>query len=793
MDDIRQSSGYIDDNISLEVVDEIVATHGRSPEAVIPILQGIQEHFCYLPVQALRRVCEVTQITPAMIAGVATFYSQFRHQPAGRHRIKVCIGTACHVKGAEAIYQAFKDRLAIPPGEDTDKDRLFTVEKVACLGCCMLAPAVQIDDTTYGYLTPGTVQNVLRDFLQEQQNPKAKEDDSLSHHRCAAGEVRICLCSSCAASGAYELFLVLKKEIKRLGLHVRLKNVGCTGQSYQAPLVEIHMANGEKYRYGRLQKDDVRRILLRHFRPSSHWQSFTASVSEWLDRLYDDEAWEPVTRYLWDDRENLELCNDQKQRRLATEHGGVLDPLNLDEYLLAQGFVGAQRCLTDLTQEEAINIVEKSGLRGRGGAGFPTYRKWREVKKASSNVKYIVCNGDEGDPGAFMDRMILESFPFKVIEGMIIAAYAVGAEKGYLYIRAEYPLAAERMKQAIHLCEERGILGENMFGSGNSLSLQVVLGAGAFVCGEETALISAIEGKRGVPRIRPPYPSQEGLWGEPTLVNNVETYSLTPWIFTYGYEAFADLGTVGSKGTKTFALAGKVKYGGLIEVEMGITLREIVEKIGGGVPNGKRLKAVQVGGPSGGCVPEHLLDTPVDYETLVSTGSIMGSGGLVVLDEDDCMVDIARYFMAFTQMESCGKCTFCRVGTKRMLEILERLCQGQGRPEDIEELQKLAQWVSQGSLCGLGRTAPNPVLSTIRHFYEEYEAHINGNCPAGKCKKLIRYDIGEECIGCTRCAQRCPTQAICFTPYQRHVIDETKCEKCDLCRQACPVGAVKII
>lgn len=789
----HQSIDLKDNSVPLHEVDAIVAVHGRSPEAVIPILQEIQGRFCYLPSLALRRVCEITEITPAIIAGVATFYSQFRHEPAGRHRIKVCIGTACHVKGAEAIYQAFKDRLSIPDDEDTDQDRLFTVEKVACLGCCMLAPAVQIDDTTYGYLTPETVSNVLRDFLQEQKEQTAEEEASENMLPKMVGEVRICLCSSCVASGAHDLYLELKREIRKLGLAVRVKNVGCTGSSHRAPSIEIQTNKGGNYRYGRLQRHDVRRVLLRHFKPANHWQRITASFSEWLDRWVDEEAWEPVTRYLWDDRDNLQQCNGCSQQRLVTEHGGRFDPLDLDEYLGSKGFAGARRCLTQLSPDEVIKVIEDSGLRGRGGAGFPTYRKWKGVKEASGPWKYLVCNGDEGDPGAFMDRMILESFPFKVIEGMILASYAVGAAEGYLYIRAEYPLAAERMKKAIGLCEERGILGENIFGSGHALRLQVVLGAGAFVCGEETALLSAIEGKRGVPRLRPPYPSESGLWKKPTLVNNVETYALTPWIFTHGHEVFTGLGTADSKGTKTFALAGKVANGGLIEVEMGITLREIVETIGGGVPNGKRLKAVQVGGPSGGCVPEHLMDTPVDYETLISTGSMMGSGGMVVLDEDDCMVDIARYFMAFTQMESCGKCTFCRIGTQRMLEILEGLCQGRGRAQDIDELKYLAEGVQRGSLCGLGRTAPNPVLSTIRHFYDEYLAHINGRCPAGKCKNLIRYEITEACIGCTRCAQRCPAEAISFAPYQRHAIDLEKCEKCDLCRQACPVGAVKII
>ncbi len=404
----------------------------------------------------------------------------------------------------------------------------------------------------------------------------------------------------------------------------------------------------------------------------------------------------------------------------------------------------------------------------------------------------MICNGDEGDPGAFMDRLVLESDPHRVVEGLAIAAYAIGAVEGFFYIRAEYPLAVRRIRAAIRDAEARGFLGASVCGSAHSLHLEVREGAGAFVCGEETALILSLEGQRGMPRLRPPFPAERGFRGQPTLINNVETLAAIPWIVRHGAEAFAALGTATSTGTKVFALAGKIERGGLIEVPMGITIREIVEDIGGGIKQGRRFKAVQIGGPSGGCIPERLADTPIDYDALARTGAIMGSGGLVVLDERDCMVDMARFFLRFTQAESCGKCTFCRIGTKRMLEILDRLCEGLGRPDDISKLETLADYVSRGSLCGLGQTAPNPVSTTLRYFRDEYEAHLHGRCPAGRCTSLIEYRITDKCIGCTLCAQACPVDAIAYRPYERHEIDSLKCTRCDMCFQACKDDAIEI-
>jgi NADH-quinone oxidoreductase subunit F len=776
-------------------IEETVKKIGSKPENVLEILQAIQGHFGYLPTEALEHICDITQITPVSIAGVSTFYDHFRHRPVGRHIIHVCVGTACHVKGADRIYEAFQRHLDIAEGEDTDSNKLFTIEKIACLGCCTLAPAVQIDQITYGHLTPDTVSTVVNDFLRYEQT-RATKKQKAGQIRVGGsesrGEIRLGLGSCCVARGSGKLREALEQALNETGINVAVKRVGCVGMCHQTPLLEVVLPENRSFLYARIQPDDAKAIVLRHFKINKVGKKFSNALSNALGNLLTDERAEPVTRYSINVREKPVADFLGRQKHIATENHGDIDPVDIDEYLLNNGFRALRKCIKELSAEEIISQIEHSGLRGRGGAGYPTHLKWSAVRNNQSEKKYLVCNGDEGDPGAFMDRMIMESYPYRIIEGIIIAAYTVGANEGYFYIRSEYPLAIKRITQAMENCRQRGFLGDDILNSGFSLHLKIVPGAGAFVCGEETALLASIEGRRGMPRLRPPYPAQSGLWGKPTLINNVETYAAVPWILRNGAEAFAELGTSSSKGTKVFALAGKVDRVGLIEVPMGITVRQVINDIGGGIAGGLKLKAIQIGGPSGGCVPAELADIPVDYEALTNVGAMMGSGGMVALDETDCMVDIARYFLEFTQNQSCGKCTFCRIGTRRMLDILENLCAGKGSSNDIEELEHLAQMVKNTSLCGLGKTAPNPVLSTIKYFRDEYEAHVEKRCPAAKCKALITYSITDDCIGCTICAQHCPVDAIEMKPYQKHEIDPEKCIRCGTCKNVCPTDAVKV-
>ncbi|MDI6447477.1 NAD(P)H-dependent oxidoreductase subunit E [Anaerobaca lacustris] len=781
------------EELDLTFVDRTVERLGTGADKVLEILQSLQTHYGYLPTEALQRVCERTEITPAAITGVSTFYDQFRHRPAGKHTIRVCIGTACHVKGGQQVFDAFKRYLHIPDDDDTDAEKLFTVEKVACIGCCMLAPAIQIDDIVYGHLNDHRVPIVLKDFLeQEKAAGRRKRKERVSRAGTGLGELRICLDSSCRASGSEKVYESLKTAVHQTRARAVVKSVSCSGMSYLTPLVEVVLPDGTSFRYGNVEPQDAKAIVLRHFKPRRIGGHTASAVSNLLDRVLTDENREPVTRYSVNVRDHAVSEYLGRQVHIATEHCGCIDPTDLDEYLANGGFQSLQKSLCELDPQGVIDQIERSGLRGRGGAGFPTHRKWATVRAQDAEKKYVVCNGDEGDPGAFMDRMLMESYPYRVLEGMAVAARCIGAKEGYLYIRAEYPLAIKRIGEAIEKCVERGYLGDGILGSDFSLHLKIVAGAGAFVCGEETALIASIEGRRGMPKLRPPYPAIKGLWSSPTLINNVETYAAVPWILRNGAEAYASIGTDGSKGTKVFALAGKVARGGLIEVPMGISIRQVVDEIGGGVAGGLNLKAVQVGGPSGGCVPADLDHLPVDYESLTGAGAMMGSGGLVVLDETDCMVDIARYFLEFTQNQSCGKCTFCRIGTRRMLDILDRLCTGHGRAGDLDELEHLAEMVQKGSLCGLGKTAPNPVLSTLKYFHKEYEAHIQKRCPAGKCKALITYSITDDCIGCTICAQHCPTDAIAMKPYEKHEIDPDKCVRCGTCKSVCPADAVRV-
>jgi NADH-quinone oxidoreductase subunit F len=801
-------------------VESIVETLGRGPEAVIPILQAIQTEYRYLPDDALERVCELTEIAPATIEGVATFYSQFRRDPVGEHVISLCDGTACHVKGSEGVHEALSEHLDLKKGADTDDDGKYTIQKVACIGCCSLAPAIQVDGVTYANVGPESVGATMRDFEQRESN---KGNAAAPVERTVVengSEIRIGLDSCCVAGGTDRIEAAVEEALVGINSTVPIKHVSCVHMCHQVPVLEIIEENKEPTMYLRVTTDDIPDIVARHFKPMNPVARLRSTALRWADNLYvdADTSENAVSRHDGTIRDEHVTAFLGNQIHIATEYHGEIDPHDLDEYLKKGGFAAVERCLfgkvtgaimmarhagtslRELAQSDeawspqrVIGEIMDSGLRGRGGAGFPTGKKWQFVHDAPAPTgkKYIICNGDEGDPGAFMDRMILESYAYRVIEGMIISALAVGSDEGILYIRAEYPLATKQMQRAIDVCMEAGILGDNFLGSGRNLHMRVKEGAGAFVCGEETALIASLEGKRGMPIMRPPYPAISGLYGCPTLINNTETLAVIPWIVRKGAAEFARLGTDKSKGTKVFSLAGKIRNGGLIEVPMGITIRQIVDDIGGGIADGRKFKAMLVGGPSGGVIPESMADTPVDYEALSQIGAMMGSGGMVVLDDSDCIVEMARYFLSFTQDESCGKCSPCRIGTMRLKEMLTRLCDGQGKASDLELMEELGRVVKEQSLCGLGKTAPNPVLTALMYFRKEFEAHIEGRCPAGKCKPLIDYWVEDNCIGCTKCAQVCPVDCIDGGPYKMHHIDLDICTRCDYCLVACPVDAIK--
>jgi len=778
-------------------IDRIIASVGHGREAVIPLLQAVQAEYGYLPAEVINSIYEKTEIDRAQLISVSTFYTQFRHIPLGKHRIRVCTGTACHVKGAQNVYDAFVRQLKIPEGSVTTEDRLFSVEKIACLGCCTLAPVVQIDEKIYGHVAPGRVDEVITDFIETQSVKKQEEEGGAS--RRVVGEVRLGMGSCCMASGSADIYKELNEASRQLGIAVNIKPVGCVGVCNKVPLIDVVGADGVTTRYPNVKAAEIKEILHHHFKPAGYLKRLRNSLLGQIDALHTDTTWDNVVWKPEHERTALISSFLSNQRHISTDGFGFLTPLNIDEYIAQGGFEAFRKALA-MPRREVIDTVLKSGLRGRGGGGFLTGKKWEIVAEATCSDgftpseavtdahKYVICNGDEGDPGAFMDRMILESYPFRVIEGMLIAAYAVRADKGVFYIRAEYPLAVQRIKKAIELCREKKIFGSE--DAPFHFDITVFEGAGAFVCGEETALIASIEGERGFPRRRPPYPAEEGLHGKPTLVNNVETLSQISYIIRNGAESYAALGTKGSKGTKVFALAGKVRHGGLIEVPMGITIRQIINDIGGGVEGGKALKAVQIGGPSGGCIPAELCDTPIDFDALTQLGAMMGSGGLVVLSEEDCMVDVARYFLSFTCDQSCGKCTLCRVGTRKMLEILDKLCNGSAQAGDLAMLEELALAISRTSLCGLGKTAPNPVLTTMKYFRHEYEQHVAGVCSVGVCKGMTRYEITAACTGCTRCSKVCPVDAIAYTPYKKHSIDTSLCVQCHLCIDECDYNAI---
>ena len=587
--------------------------------------------------------------------------------------------------------------------------------------------------------------------------------------------VLVCGGTGCTSSNSTAIIEALETQIAEKGLSEEIKVIrtGCFGLCALGPIMIVYP---EGSFYSQVKVEDIPEIVEEHL-----------LKGRIVTRLLYDETVTPT---------EIKSLNDTKfyakQERVALRNCGVIDPENIDEYIAYDGYQALAKCLTEYTPEQVVQVVKDSGLRGRGGGGFPTGLKWSFTAANAADQKYVVCNADEGDPGAFMDRSVLEGDPHCIIEAMAICGYATGATEGYVYVRAEYPIAVNRLQIAIDQAKEYGLLGKNIFDSGFDFDLHIRLGAGAFVCGEETALMTSIEGNRGEPRPRPPYPAVKGLFGKPTTENNVETFANIPQIILKGADWFASMGTEKSKGTKVFALGGKINNTGLVEVPMGTTLREVIDEIGGGIPNGKKFKAAQTGGPSGGCIPASLMDTPIDYDNLTAIGCMMGSGGLIVMDEDNCMVDIAKFFLDFTVDESCGKCTPCRVGTKRLREMLEKITDGKATLEDLDKLEELCYYIKENSLCGLGQTAPNPVLATLKFFREEYIAHIvDKTCPAGVCKKLVKYEIVEDaCKGCTLCARKCPVGAISGTVKNPHTIDTNKCIKCGVCIDSCKFGAI---
>ena len=587
--------------------------------------------------------------------------------------------------------------------------------------------------------------------------------------------VLVCGGTGCTSSGSQQIMETLKEEIKKAGLEkeVSVVQTGCHGLCALGPIMIVYP---DASFYSMVKVEDIPEIVQEHL--------LKGRVVTRL--LYQETVTPAGVKAL------IDTNFYKKQHRIALRNCGIINPEVIEEYIGTGGYAALGKVLTEMTPDDVIQCLLDSGLRGRGGGGFPTGLKWKLAKQNDADQKYVCCNADEGDPGAFMDRSVLEGDPHAVLEAMAIAGYAIGASQGYIYVRAEYPIAVERLKIAIKQAREMELLGKDIFGSGFDFDIDLRLGAGAFVCGEETALMTSIEGNRGEPRPRPPFPAQKGLFGKPTILNNVETFANIPQIILNGPEWFASMGTEKSKGTKVFALGGKIHNTGLVEIPMGTTLREVIEEIGGGIPNGKKFKAAQTGGPSGGCIPAKHFDIPIDYDNLISIGSMMGSGGLIVMDETDCMVDIAKFFLEFTVEESCGKCTPCRIGTKRMLEILTKITKGTATMEDLDKLEDLCYYVKENSACGLGQTAPNPVLSTLRYFRDEYEAHIKEKrCPAGVCKALLSYHIdADKCKGCTLCARNCPVGAIIGTVKNPHIIDTNKCVKCGACMEKCKFGAI---
>ncbi len=785
-------------NNNTNPLDAIVFRYKPEPSELIMILQDIQVEFGYIAPEAVEIVSSYLGLPQPQIYSIATFYNSFRLKPGGKHKIEVCEGTACHIRGASLLLDQLKDKLGICPGETT-ADQNFTLNSVHCVGACAMAPVLVIDGDYHGNVTSSGLNKLLRSYSSGEGRAVLKHDeetpaefigekitsseqfDTLRKRLIKTmineePELLVCAGTGCLAKGSYMVAEALKKQLelqnKHLPVNLLLKNVGCQGFCEKGPLVVLQPDN---IFYCNVQPDDASEII-----------SETVINKRTIDHLlYHDPDSSGSIKYY------NKIPFFKGQQRIALRNLGIVDPLSLYDYIAKGGFAALIKTLNNMKPEEVIAEVEKSGLRGRGGGGFPTGKKWRSSAEVPSAIRYVICNGDEGDPGAFMDRSIMEGDPYSVIEGMIICAYAVGAEHGYIYVREEYPRALNHLNMAIEQCRLAGFLGPDICGKNFSFDIKINRGTGAFVCGESTALMQSIEGKAGEPRAKYTRSSQRGLYNKPTVLNNVETFTNIPVIINNGASWFLSTGTESSPGTKVFSVVGKVKNTGLVEVAMGITLRQIIFDVCGGMLNNKAFKAVQTGGPSGGCLPENKLDLPVDFDSLSREGSMMGSGGMIVMDEDTCMVDVARYFISFLASESCGKCAPCRLGLNKLHDILSRICSGNGEPEDLDRIITLLDLLDESSLCGLGKSASNPVRSTLKHFREEYLAHIiDKKCPAKVCRDLISYRITTDCTGCRRCARTCPAGAISGNKNEQHHIDQELCSRCGLCLQTCNFDAI---
>ncbi len=792
-------------------LESILERYRRNPEQIIAILHALQDQERYLPEEDLHCLAKELQIPPSQLFHISTFYKAFSLKPRGKHQCNVCMGTACHVRGAELILEEVERRLGIKSGETTP-DLEFSLNTVNCLGACSLAPIVTVDGEYYGNMSSPTVGKVLKrtkpSKAEEPHKEAGTKEEGLEAEASFAGEaipflsspaemsryraeliasqnpnlpyLAVCGGPGCLAMGSKDLYLAFKENIERnhLADKVRLNFTGCHGFCESGPLTVVFP---QEFFYTSVHPKDAEEILTKVLEKS-----------------------EPVERLLYQDtasgkkivRES-DVPFYQRQNRLLIGNNRLINPENIDDYLRIGGYSALAKALFEMTPEQVIAEVKKAGLRGRGGGGFPAGLKWETCRNAHGEIRYVIINADEGDPGAFMDRAVLEGNPHSVLEGFIIAAYAithgVSPVQGFIYVRHEYPLALKVFTRAVEQARTCGLLGKNILGKeGFDFDVQISQGGGAFVCGESSALMASIEGKPGEPRAKYVHTVHKGIHNQPSNLNNVETYANVPLIINHGAGWYGSMGTERSKGTKIFSLVGKINRTGLVEVPMGITLREIVYEIGGGIPNNKKFKAVQTGGPSGGCLPESLLHLPVDFDELTKVGSMMGSGGMIVMDEDTCMVDVARYFLNFLMDESCGKCTPCREGIKQIVAILNRVCEGQGREGDIARLVDLGNAVQDSSLCALGGSAANPLLTTIKYFEDEYVAHIrHKRCPAGVCKALIEYWIDpEKCTGCKACVKLCPRSGISGDLKKPHWLDKQQCIKCGICFEICKFDAV---